>query len=363
MMDSYTVNARMSDGLADVGAVNKLFEGFKIKATCIGAERHRHFVYYDVELDPGTRISRISRYRDELAIAMKAKTSLIVKPIPEKGIVRLQTTHSLAEKLGFDDLYRGSNAPLDFTLPFLFGDTDEGKPMWVDMAKNPHLLVAGATGSGKSVFLKMLIANAAKRDDTKLYLIDTKRVEFNPYKNSIFSGLVENVDNDFDSAMDTLKLLNAIMVERYKLMAEWGVNSIEEEPIFDKIVLIIDEASDLMHYDRTKSFEKQIAKLAGLARAAGIYMVFATQRPDVTVVTGLIKANFPARLACKVTSKVDSKVVLDRMGAEALAGRGDALFTSPVNDIKRLQVAYVEPEETLRNYKQKTVPLYDRKHF
>lgn len=339
--------------MRDVQTINNLFEGFKIKATCVGAERHRHFVFYDVELDPGTRISRISRYRDELAIAMKAKTSLIVKPLPEKGIVRLQTTHREADKLQFNELYNRSSAPDDTTLPFLFGETDEGEPLWVDMAKNPHLLVAGSTGSGKSVFLQLLIANAAKRSDTQLFLIDTKRVEFNTYDDPAFKGLVNSVDNDFDSAMKTLQFLNHVMAERYRYMASVGVQSMEEDPIFDKIVLIIDEAADLMLHDRTKSFEKQIAKLAQLARAAGIYMVFATQRPDVSVVTGLIKANFPARLACKVTSKVDSKVVLDRMGAEALAGRGDALFTSPIEDIKRLQVAYVEPEETLHNYKLK----------
>ena len=333
----------------DILTINKLFEGFNIKATCIGAERHRHFVYYDVELDPGTRISRISRYRDELAIAMKAKTSLIVKPIPGKGIVRLQTTHRVADKLMFNQLYRKTKPPSDYILPFLFGETDEGNPLWVDMVKNPHLLVAGSTGSGKSVFLQLLIANAAKRNDTRLFLIDTKRVEFNIYRDSVFSNLIHSVDNDFEGAMRTLKLLIGIMTERYKYMASIGVQSMEENPIFDKFVLIIDEAADLMLYDRTKSFEKQIAKLAQLARAAGIYMVFATQRPDVSVVTGLIKANFPARLACKVTSKIDSKVVLDKMGAEALAGRGDALFTSPVSDLQRLQVAYVEPEETLYN--------------
>ena len=352
-------------GVVDTHAVNRLFEGFKIKATCVGAESHRHFVYYDVELEPGTRISRISRYREELALAMKAKTSLIVKSIPSKGIVRLQTTHAVAEKLKFEDLYRQSTAPSDFVLPFLFGETDEGVPMWVDITKMPHLLVAGATGSGKSGFLQMLIANSAKRNDTKLFLIDTKRVEFNIYRDPVFETLVRKVDNDFESAMDTLMFLNNIMVERYKYMASVGIQSMEDDPIFDKIVLIIDEAADLMLFDRTKSFEKQIAKLAQLARAAGIYMVFATQRPDVSVVTGLIKANFPARLACKVTSKVDSKVVLDRMGAEALAGRGDALFTSPVNDLQRLQVAYIEPEETLYNYKLKSTgnSLYGRKYI
>ena len=348
--------------MRDVQAINELFEGFKIKANCVGAERHRHFVYYDVELEPGTRISRISRYRDELALAMKAKTPLIVKPIPEKGIVRLQTTHSVAEELAFSDLYRKSQAPSDFTLPFIFGETDEGKPMWIDMAKNPHLLVAGATGSGKSVFLQMLIANAAERNDTKLFLIDTKRVEFNIYRDPAFDGLVQRVDDDFEGAMETLEFLSNVMTERYKYMASVGIQSMEEDPIFDKFVLIIDEAADLMLFDRTKTFEKQVAKLAGLARAAGIYIVFATQRPDVSVVTGLIKANFPARLACKVTTKIDSKVVLDRIGAEALAGRGDALFTSPVNDLQRLQVAYVEPEETLCNYKLKSTNALGRFH-
>jgi len=347
------MNLQSMYSTSDVDVVNKLFEGFKIKANCIGTHRHRHFVYYDVELDPGTRISRISRYRDELAIAMKAKTSLIVKPVPDKGIVRLQTTHSAPEKLFFGELYRKHSAPANTTLPFLFGETDEGTAMWVDMAKNPHLLVAGATGSGKSVFLRTLIANAARRNDTKLFLIDTKRVEFNAYCNSAFAGLVRSVDNDYESAMETLEYLTQVMIDRYKYMASIGIQSMEDDPIFEKFVLIIDEAADLMLYDRTKTFEKQIAKLAQLARAAGIYMVFATQRPDVSVVTGLIKANFPARLACKVTSKVDSKVVLDRMGAEALAGRGDALFSGPVNDLQRLQVAFIEPEEILNNYRSK----------
>jgi S-DNA-T family DNA segregation ATPase FtsK/SpoIIIE len=336
----------------DVDSINKLFEAFKIKASCIDAQRHRHFVYYDVELEPGTRISKISRYRDELAIAMKAKTSLIVKPVPEKGIVRLQTTHSNADRLEFNDLYSNSVAPKNYTLPFVFGETDEGDSLWVDMAKNPHLLVAGSTGSGKSVFLQMLIANASMRRDTRLFLVDTKRVEFEPYRGHM-KEVVSRIDNDFNSTMLTLKYLNDVMVARYKYMAKHGIKSIEDKPIFPKFVLIIDEAADLMLHDTKKTFEKQIAKLAQLARAAGIFMVFATQRPDVSVLTGLIKANFPARLACKVTSKVDSRVVLDKMGAEALAGRGDALFTSPTHDLTRLQVAYTDAKSVINDYNKR----------
>lgn len=326
-----------------IKALNDIFSAFKIKAKCVDASTHRHFAYYDVELEPGTRISRIQRYANELAIAMRANSAIIVKPIPRKGIVRLQTTLRPADTITLDDLYGMYDLPADQSLPFLLGETDEGKPLFMDMAKNPHLLVAGSTGSGKSVFLHTLINNAVRHRNVRVYLVDTKRVEFNVYANGALSAIAD-VSNTYQEAMATLEHLNFIMDARYEYMAERGIQSVEECPdLFDNILLIIDEAADLMLYERGKAFENLVAKLAQKARAAGIYMVFATQRPSVDVFTGVIKANFPARLSCKVTSKVDSKVILDRQGAESLIGRGDAILNNSAFDMTRLQVAFSDP--------------------
>lgn len=332
-----------------IDTINNLFDLFKINATCISANKHRHFVNYDIKLDPGTRISRIQRYADELAMHMKAASSLILQPIPSKGILRIQTTFCEPEVLDFNELYAANEPPKEQFLPFLLGETDEGKPMYVDISKNPHMLVAGSTGSGKSVLLHTLIANAAKRKDVKLFLVDTKRVEFNMYDE--IDGLVQSVDYDYKSTIKTLVFLNEIMEGRYKYMAKAGVRSIEDMEVpFFKYLLIIDESADLVLYDRkNKEFENLVAKLAQKARAAGIYMIFATQRPSVDVFTGLIKANFPARLSCKVTSKVDSKVILDQTGAEGLVGRGDAILNNSSYDMTRMQVAYTDPNKTVES--------------
>jgi S-DNA-T family DNA segregation ATPase FtsK/SpoIIIE len=335
-------------------SLNKLFDAFNIKAKCVDAKKHRHFAFYDVKLDDGTRISRLTRYATELQIKMCAKTPIIVTPIPEKGIVRLSTTHDVASIIYFDKLYEehvGSRPTNDF-LPFLLGETDEGEPLWVDMAKNPHLLVAGATGSGKSIFLHNLIANAAKRHDVKLCLIDTKRVEFNVYTDERAKPLVYYTANDYDNAISILDHLTTIMEGRYRYMAEHGMQSVEDNGgVFDKWVVVIDEAADLMLFNkRDKTFEHLVVRLAQKARAAGIYMVLATQRPSVDVLTGLIKSNFPARLSCKVSTKVDSRVVLDQHGAENLAGRGDAIIKQPAGEATRLQVAFVDQKQTINKY-------------
>jgi len=336
-----------------IDSLNEIFKAFKIRAKCVGANTHRHFAYYDVELDPGTRISRIQRYANELAIAMRANSAIIVKPIPSQGIVRLQTTLRNADIVSFDELYDMYTSPSNQTLPFLLGETDEGELLFMDMAKNPHLLVAGSTGSGKSVFLHTLINNAFRHSNMKVYLVDTKRVEFSTYAN-MQSSTIAHVSNTYQEAMNVLEHLNCIMDHRYEYMAGRGIQSVEEAPdLFDNILLIIDEAADLMLYEKGKAFENLVAKLAQKARAAGIYMVFATQRPSVDVFTGLIKANFPARLSCKVTSKVDSKVILDRQGAENLIGRGDAILNNSAFDMTRLQVAYSDPAQIRTNQESK----------
>lgn len=326
--------------------LNQILESFKIKAVCVGTKEYKHFSFYDLELQPGTKISKISQYSKEIALAMKAKNVPIIKVIPERGIIRLQLVHKQAETLYFDELYQQSTIKKGF-LPFLFGETDEGEHLWVDMSKNPHLLVAGATGSGKSIFLHNMIANAIKYDDVKLYLIDTKKVEFGPYEHSNFSGIIAGLAKDYISATNMLEHLLEIMEMRFSYLDSLGLSNIEQVSLMNKIVVIIDEVADLMLLDKSGQFQSALIKLAAKSRAAGIYIILATQRPSVDVITGLIKANFPARLACKVSSRVDSQVILDFQGAENMIGQGDAIFKSPTYDSVRLQIAYVNPQDTL----------------
>lgn len=332
-----------------VELLNNVLNGFNIKAKCVDSKANRHFAFYDVELAPGTRLNQLMRYSKELSIAMRAKTDIIMTPIFEKGIIRLHTTQDSVSSIELNTLYNNCDTP-DGMLPFLFGETAEGHPLWVDMATNPHLLVAGSTGSGKSVFLHALIANAAKRDDVQLYLIDTKRVEFNMYSN--VGSLVCNIADNYNDAMDILDCVHQMMESRYGYMETSGLQNFGQcSDIFDKVIVIIDEVADLMLYNKTKQFENSLIRLAQKARAAGIYLVLATQRPSVDVITGLIKSNFPARVACKVSTKVDSRVILDQHGAENLAGRGDAILKHPVIGNIRFQVAFVNPSDTVSGFK------------
>lgn len=330
-----------------IESFNQILKSFKIKATCVAINQHRHFSFYDLELAPGTRVNKLHQFSNELALALRAKSSPIIKIMAEQGIVRLQLAHKKADLLKLFEMYNASEAK--GFLPFLLGETNEGKKLWVDMSQNPHLLVAGSTGSGKSVFLHNLIANAAKHRDVKLYLVDTKKVEFSPYDKAEFSGLVSSVAKDYASACNLMDHLMNLMEMRYSYLDSIGASNINQIPLsMDKIVVIIDEMADLMLADRSGQFENSLVKLAAKSRAAGIYIVAATQRPSVDVITGLIKANFPARLACKVSSRVDSQIILDYPGAENLMGQGDAIFKSPTCDSIRLQVAYVSAKETAK---------------
>lgn len=329
-----------------VESLNKVLVGLDIDATCIDAARHRHIGIYDVKLNPRARVKSLESRATEIALHLNSKTEPVIKPITEKGIVRIQSVFSNPEKIPFEELYRQATSSIGVTngfMPFLIGETYEGEPLWVDMAEHPHTLIAGETGSGKSVCLHLMIANAAKRNDVSLYLVDPKRVEFNRYSDSKYDGLVNHIAHDYSDTIACLKQMVTIMEGRYDVMSKLGISSIRSRPsLFKKIVVIIDEAADLMIQDKkSKEFETLLVQLAQKSRAAGIYLILATQRPSVDVVTGLIKANFPARIAFKVASKVNSRVVIDANGAEALVGRGDGIIKSSVHDFVRFQGAFV----------------------
>lgn len=330
--------------------MNDVLNGFKIKATCVNAEEHNHFRFFDLKLQPGTKINKIKNLCGELALALNFYSTPIIKVIPEKGIVRLQTTFMKASGTEFYKEYNELNKPKNMFLPFYFGENDEGKSMWIDMTTNPHLLIAGSTGSGKSVFLHNIIANSVKFNDISLFLADTKRVEFEIYKDIKFTNSVRMVVNSTEETLSMLQSLTEEMYRRYKILSNLKLSNIEQKfNIFKKVIVIIDEVADHFQGENGKKFEKLINSLATKSRACGIYLVIATQRPSVDIITGTIKANFSGRLACRVSSRTDSNIILDQSGAEELAGQGDALFRNSNTDLTRLQISYVNANQVLRN--------------
>jgi S-DNA-T family DNA segregation ATPase FtsK/SpoIIIE len=335
-----------------IDKLNSILSGLRIDGRCVQARKHRHMAFYDVELAPGTKIRRLESNAREIAIGLRSKTTPIIKPMPELGVVRLQMATQDAAILPLTNLLSDVTIPppTEMLLPVLMGETDEGNVLWMDMAKNPHALIAGGTGSGKSTLLHTLIANCVVMNaigarSIELFLIDPKMgVEFAPYED------LATIAYDYDRTIAMLEYLFEQMENRYAYMRKVGIKSIEARPgMFPYIAVFIDEVAELMAVDKenkNKRFQLLLSRLAQKARAAGIYIVAATQRPSTDVVTGLIKANFPARIACRTSSKIDSQVVLDMPGAETLLGRGDAIFKNNSREATRFQVAYSTPEHT-----------------
>lgn len=319
---------------------------------------------YEIEPAPGIKINRIVALADDLALALKAMTVRVVAPIPGKAVVGVEIPNrnravvSLREILSSKE-YGEKKATTP--LPLALGKDIAGEPFVADLLQMPHLLIAGATGSGKSMCLHALILSILYRstpEEVRFLLIDPKRVEL-----SIYNGLPHLADAVIYDAKEAAKRLHRVvahMEERYRIFAEAGarnlvaynklVGSSHQPPVTSHqplpyLVVIIDELADLMHMAAAE-VENAIARLAQMARAVGIHLIVATQRPSVDVITGVIKANFPARLSFQVSSKVDSRTILDQSGAEQLLGSGDMLFVPPQSSKPiRIHAPYVsEPE-------------------
>ena len=288
---------------------------------------------------PNVKVSKILSLQDDLAMALKAQTIRIQAPIPGKDVVGIEVPNEdtqtiyLKEMLE-SDIFQNSKSPLTMIL----GKDIVGKPFVTDLKKLPHLLIAGTTGSGKSVGINSMILSLLYKnspDNLRLVMIDPKMLEFSMY-NDIPHLLTPVITKAVD-AINALANMVGEMERRYSLMAKTKTKNIENFnekaekeglPTMPYIVVVIDELADLM-MTSGKDVEYSIARLAQMARASGIHLIVATQRPSVDVVTGLIKANLPSRLSYKVGQKIDSKIILDSMGAESLLGRGDMLFTPP----------------------------------
>ncbi|MEN2992261.1 MAG: DNA translocase FtsK [Bacteroidia bacterium] len=324
---------------------------------------------YEVVPAPGIRISKIKSLEEDIALSLAALGIRIIAPMPGKGTIGIEVPHANPQVVALAELlatpaYQQSSA----RLPLALGKTITGEAFVRDLTQMPHLLIAGATGQGKSVALNCMILALLFRctpAEVRLVLIDPKKVEMSVYQGleghylAEIPGLPEPIITDVRFALPALQSLVLEMEMRYELLRELQVRNLVEynqrclagkapeghKPL-PYIVVIIDELADLM-MTAGKEVEAPICRLAQLARAVGIHLIVATQRPSVNVITGLIKANFPVRISFRVASRVDSRVILDMDGAERLIGRGDMLFAMGT-EVLRLQSGYVSTAEIER---------------
>lgn len=354
--------------------IEKLGE-FSLEAKVVRINPGPVITQYEIELASGVKVSRVTSLEDDLAMALKAKSIRIVAPIPGKGTIGIEIPNSNPSIVYLKSIIASEKfIKHKSKLAIALGKMINGENYILDLAKTPHLLIAGSTGSGKSVCINGLIISILYRatpEDVQFCMIDPKKVEL-----SVYSGLLKHhllkIDGIDDPVVtnpeDAVRLLEALVTEmesRYDLLNQSGTRNIEEyntmiesgelkfnalngnEPFvkLPYIVCIMDEYGDLM-MSSGKAVEDPICRLAQMARAIGIHLVLATQRPSVKVVTGAIKANFPTRIAFRVISQIDSRTILDGKGAESLLGKGDMLLIPPgESDLIRIQNALVETKE------------------
>jgi S-DNA-T family DNA segregation ATPase FtsK/SpoIIIE len=304
---------------------------------------------------PGIKLSKILSLVDDLALGLSAKSVRIVAPIPGKNVIGIEISNPQREWVYLKDIlqsksFQESASPLTIAL----GKDISGNPVCADLRKMPHLLIAGSTGSGKSIFLHCVILSLIYKstpDNVRFLMIDPKRIELSVYEDIPY--LIHPVVLEPKLATKALRWAVHEMERRYALFEEYSVRNLESfneqfEEKLPYIVIIIDELADLMVVS-SKEVETLLTRLAQMARAAGIHLLVATQRPSVDVITGLIKANFPARISFQVTSKVDSRTILDVQGAERLLGAGDMLFLPPGSShLQRIHGPYVSEAEVKR---------------
>ncbi len=344
---------------------------FDVRGEVVGVQPGPVITRFEVRPAPGVKISRFVGCQDDLSLAMKGQRVRVVAPIPGKAAVGIEIPNEEASVVSLRKMLESKAfQKSDAKLPLALGETIEGRPFIGDLTEMPHLLVAGATGAGKSVCLNVIIVSIlykADPTDVRMVLIDPKKLELSLYKKLRHhhlitkEGLNEEVVTTVDNAVAVLRSLEQEMERRYRILAHVGVRNIEDynkvlkeknlqndNPSLTKLpylVLIVDELADLM-VTGAREVEEPIARLAQMSRAVGIHLILATQRPSVDVITGVIKANFPSRIAFQVAQKNDSRTILDRNGAEKLLGKGDMLYLHPREQgAIRIHGAFVSTDE------------------
>jgi S-DNA-T family DNA segregation ATPase FtsK/SpoIIIE len=350
---------------------------FKVEGILTGRTTGPTVTQYEIEPAPGVKVRQFANLANDLALAMRAPSIRVVAPIPGKGAVGIEVPNPVPEMVAFRDMLESDEYQRKpMALPIGLGKDLEGRAVIADLAKMPHLLIAGATGSGKSVCVNTIITSLIYRHTPKtlrFLMVDPKMVELSVY--NVLPHLRHKVVTDNRDAASVLKWAVLEMQERYALLAENGARNIQDfntkvrggaelrmpkDPnvafedrtykagVLPYIVVVIDELADLM-MTVAAEVETPLAMLAQKARAIGIHLLLATQRPSVNVITGLIKANFPSRIAFRVASQIDSRTIIDGMGAESLLGNGDMLFIPPgKSEPARLQGAFLSNEDTER---------------
>ena len=362
----------MAEQTANKNRIVDVLRTFGVEISSIKATVGPTITLYEITLAPGVRISKVRSLEDDIALSLSALGIRIIAPIPGKGTIGIEVPNAKPSIVSMESILNSRKfQESQMELPCAIGKTITNEVFMFDLAKAPHLLVAGATGQGKSVGLNAIVTSLLYKKhpaEMKIVLVDPKKVEFSIYNPLINHFLAKVPDEDADpiitdvtKVVRTLNSLCKLMDTRYDLLKEVGARNIKEynkkfierkiPPLnghgyMPYIVVIIDEFGDLI-MTAGKEIELPIARIAQLARAVGIHMVIATQRPTTTIITGNIKANFPARIAFKVSAGIDSKTILDRTGAQQLIGKGDMLYLGGAEPI-RVQCAFVDTPEVER---------------
>ena len=351
-------------------ALEELLKEFGVNANVVNAEPGPAITMYELELAPGVKVSQISTLANDMARALSSGTVRVVAPLAGKHTIGIEVPNSQRETVRIKELFEKSTSAGKMHIPLFLGKSSSGEALVSDLAAMPHMLIAGTTGSGKSVCINTIITSillTRRPDEVKLILIDPKMVEMAMFES--IPHLMAPIVTEMRRAEQILEWATQKMDERYELLAEAQVRNIasynllsqeelierfkpstpEEEAKIPKklphIVIIIDELADLM-MTSAKEVESYIVRIAQKSRAIGIHLVLATQRPQATVVTGLIKSNMPSRIAFRVAARMDSRIILDQNGAETLLGQGDMLFLKPgTSELVRSQGAYLDDNE------------------
>lgn len=369
--DVDSVGVDMEEQKKNKDQILRALQNFGVEISSIKATVGPTITLYEIVPAPGVRITKIRNLEDDIALSLSALGIRIIAPIPGKGTVGIEVPNARPQMVSMESLINSRKfQTTEFELPMAIGKTITNEIFMVDLAKMPHLLVAGATGQGKSVGLNAILTSLLYKKhpaELKLVMVDPKKVEFSVYSpivNHFLAQVEGNEDTeepiitDVNKVVQTLKSLCVEMDTRYDLLKKARARNIKEynekfkerrlnpnngHKFMPYIVVIIDEFGDLI-MTAGKEIELPIARIAQLARAVGIHMIIATQRPTTNIITGTIKANFPARMAFKVSSMIDSRTILDRPGANQLVGKGDLLFLAG-NEPVRVQCAFVDTPE------------------
>jgi S-DNA-T family DNA segregation ATPase FtsK/SpoIIIE len=368
-------NLRMQSKLLE-----KKLEDFGVNGRVVAVSPGPVITTFEYEPAPGIKINKVVTLSDDLALALRSSSIRIVAPIPGKAVIGIEVPNANREMVKFREVvvssaFEKSNSKLTLCL----GKDIVGNPVVAELDKMPHLLIAGATGTGKSVALNAMICSLlykAKPDEAKIILVDPKRIELTSYDG--IPHLITPVVTSAKKATNALFWAVREMEKRYELLSEMKARNVQQynqkidktrkeakEDVPDKlayIVVVIDELADLMMLS-SRDVEVALTRLAQMARAAGIHLILATQRPSVDVLTGIIKANFPTRLTFQVSSKTDSRTIIDTNGAENLLGNGDMLFLPPgTAKLQRIHGAYIseaELNQITKHLRHQEKPEYD----